>query len=200
MWKDAKPMQRRSFLIGLLAVPLALKANTLAACSLAFINDRKIAKIVVRSMDLPVALPERPKFFVFPRGMARNSQMSVIPGIKAKIEGVGPDTMRWTSKFGCAAMVSFEGGTTDGLNEKGLAAHMLVLGESQLEPPDDRPVLPDTYWAQYVLDNFATVKQVVEAHRGGSFRIAAAWSTDLGYPKHLPTHLAVQDFSGDSAI
>ncbi len=193
-------MRRRFFLTGLLAAPLALKANALSACSLAFVNDRQIAKIVVRSMDLPVALPERPKFVVFPRGMARNSQQSVIPGVKAKIEGVGTDTMRWTSKFGCAAIVSFEGGSTDGLNEKGLAAHLLVLDESQLEAPDSRPVLPDTHWAQYVLDNFATVNEVVEAHQGGNIRVAAAWSTDLGYSKHLPTHLAVQDASGDSAI
>jgi penicillin V acylase-like amidase (Ntn superfamily) len=200
MWKDASIVRRRAFLTGLLAAPFALKADLLSACSLAFVNDRKIAKIVVRSMDLPAALPERPKFFVFPRGMARDSQLSVIPGVKARIEGVGTDTMRWTSKFGCAAIVSFDGGSTDGLNEKGLAAHLLVLDESQLEAPDGRPVLPDTHWAQYVLDNFATVKEVVEAHRGGNFRVAAAWSTDLGYAKHLPTHLAVQDPSGDSAI
>jgi penicillin V acylase-like amidase (Ntn superfamily) len=108
--------------------------------------------------------------------------------------------MRWTSKYGCAAVVSFEGGATDGLNENGLAAHLLVLDESQLEAPDGRPILPDTHWAQYVLDNFATVKEVVDAHRGGNFRVAAAWSTDLGYSKHLPTHLTVQDSSGDSAI
>jgi penicillin V acylase-like amidase (Ntn superfamily) len=193
-------MRRRSFLTGLLSVPLALKADELLACSLAFVNDRQIAKIVVRSMDLPVALPERPKFFVFPRVMARNSQQSVIPGVKGKIEGVGTETMRWTSKYGSAVIISFEGAATDGLNEKGLAAHLLVLDESQLEAPDGRPVLPDTHWGQYVLDNFATVNEVVEAHRGGDFRVAAAWSTDLGYSKHLPTHLAVQDSSGDSAI
>src|SRR5208337_1249385 len=104
MWKDANTVRRRAFLIGLLAAPFALKADLLSACSLAFVNDRQIAKIVVRSMDLPVALPERPKFFVFPRGMARNSRQSVIPGVKAKIEGVGSDTMRWTSKYGCAAV------------------------------------------------------------------------------------------------
>jgi penicillin V acylase-like amidase (Ntn superfamily) len=193
-------VQRRAVLAGLLAVPFALKASRVSACSLAFVNDRAIAKIVVRSMDLPVALPERPKFVVFPRGIARDSQVSLLPGIKAKIEGVGPDTMRWTAKYGSAAIVSFEGATTDGVNEKGLAAHVLVLDDSQLEAPDDRPVLPDTHWTQFVLDNFATVTEVVEAHRTGKFRIAAAWSADLGYPKHLPTHLTVQDTSGDSAI
>jgi penicillin V acylase-like amidase (Ntn superfamily) len=196
----ANPMLRRAFLGGALAAPFALKANLVSACSLAFVNDRKIAKIVVRSMDLPVALPERPKFVVFPRGMARDTQRSVLPGVKGKIEGVGPDTMSWTSKYGCGAIVSFDGCATDGLNEKGLSAHMLVLDDSRLEAPDSRPKLPDTHWAQYVLDNFATVNEVVDAHREAKFRIAPAWSTDLGYSQHLPTHLAVQDPSGDSAI
>jgi penicillin V acylase-like amidase (Ntn superfamily) len=200
MWKETKSVHRRSFLAGLCAAPFALKANALSACSLAFVNDRKIAKIVVRSMDLPAALPERPKLFVFPRGMVRNPLASVIPGVKGKVEGIGSDTTRWTSKYGCTAIVSFELGATDGLNEKGLAAHLLVLDEGRLEAADNRPVLPDSYWAQYVLDNFATVKEVVDAHNGEKFRVAAAWSSDLGYTKNLPTHLAVQDSSGDSAI
>jgi len=80
-------MQRRSFLAGLLATPVALKVDELRACSLVFVNDRKIAKVVVRSMDLPLIYPERPKFFVFPRGMARDSHNSVIPGIKARLSG-----------------------------------------------------------------------------------------------------------------
>lgn len=196
-------VSRRFFLGGLLASPLAaslLPTRSASACSLAFVNNRGIAKVVVRSMDLPVALPERPTFVVFPRGMVRDSQKSVLPGIRARIEGVGSNTMRWTSRYGCAAMVSFEGTATDGLNEQGLAAHMLVLDSTELEPADDRPILPDTHWAQYVLDNFATVKEVVDAHQAGKFRIAAAWSSDLGLTRHLSTHLAVQDPSGDSAI
>jgi choloylglycine hydrolase len=199
---DTFSVSRRATLAGLLVTPVALLArtSTASACSLAFVNDRGIAKIVVRSMDLPVALPERPILVVFPRGMARDSQTSVLPGIHAKLEGAGPNTMRWTSKFGCVAMVSFEGTATDGLNEKGLAAHMLVLGVSELEPPDNRPILPDTHWAQYVLDNFATVNEVVDAHRAGKFRLAAAWAPDLGLHRHLAVHLAVQDPSGDSAV
>jgi choloylglycine hydrolase len=193
-------MYSRSLLTGLLTAGLLLAGKQVPACSLAFVNNRKVAKIVVRSMDLPVALPERPKFVVFPAGSRRNSQTSVLPGIKARIEGPGSNTLSWTAKYGSAGVVSFDGGTSDGLNEKGLAAHVLVLDESRLEPPDSRPALPDTHWVQYVLDNFATVNEVVEAHRAGKFRLAAAWSPDLGYAKHLPTHLAVQDMSGDSAI
>jgi penicillin V acylase-like amidase (Ntn superfamily) len=68
------------------------------------------------------------------------------------------------------------------------------------EPDDARPELPDTHWVQYVLDNFATVNEVVDAHRAGHFRVVAAWSNDLGYTKPLGIHLAVEDTSGDSAI
>lgn len=193
-------MRRRSFIAGLSAVPLAFNVNPLHACSLVFVNDRKIAKIVVRSMDLPVSFPERPKLFVFPRGMARSSTSSVVPGIRARIEGIGSNTVRWTNRFGSVVMVGFDGAATDGLNEKGLAAHALVLTESQQEPNDTRAELPDTHWVQYVLDNFATVNDVVDAHKAGMFRVVAAWSNDLGYTKPLGIHLAVEDTSGDSAI
>ena len=193
-------MRRRSFIAGLSAVPLAFNVDPPHACSLVFVNDRKIAKIVVRSMDLPVSFPERPKLFVFPRGMARSSTSSVVPGIRAKIEGIGSNTVRWTNRFGSVVMVGFDGAATDGLNEKGLAAHALVLTESQQEPNDTRAELPDTHWVQYVLDNFATVNDVVDAHKAGMFRVVAAWSNDLGYTKPLGIHLAVEDTSGDSAI
>jgi penicillin V acylase-like amidase (Ntn superfamily) len=193
-------MHRRSFLAGLLATPFTFKAEELLACSRVFINDRKLAKIVVRSMDLPLSIPERPKFFVFPRGMARSSDNSVIPGIRAKVEGIGSNFVRWTSRLGNVVMTGFDGAATDGLNENGLAAHVLELGESQHEPKDDRSELPDSHWAQYVLDTFATVKDVVDAHNAGKFRVVAAWSTELGYLKPLGLHLAVEDASGDSAI
>jgi penicillin V acylase-like amidase (Ntn superfamily) len=193
-------MHRRSFLAGLMATPFAIWSGKLRACSLVFVNDRKVAKIVVRSMDLPASFPERPKFVVFPRGMTRDGRSSVLPGIEARFEGVGGRTLSWTSSYGNAAMVGFDGGASDGLNEKGLAAHMLVLAVSRHEPPDGRLELPDALWAQYVLENFATVKEVVDAHTAGKFRVVASWSADLGMPRPLGLHLAVEDPSGDSAI
>ena len=193
-------MHRRSFLTGLLAAPFALSADKLLACSRVFVNDRKLAKIVVRSMDLPVSFPERPKFFVFPRGLPRDGKSSVILGAKARLDGVGSNAVHWTSRYGHAAMVGFDGGATDGLNEKGLAAHVLVLGISQHEAKDDRAELPDALWVQYVLENFATVNEVVDAHKSAKFRVVGAWSTALGLAKPLGLHLAVEDASGDSAI
>ncbi len=68
-----------------------------------------------------------------------------------------------------------------------------------MEAADNRPELPITHWAQYVLDNYATVKDVVEAHERGEFRIVPVTSSDLGY-RHISYHLTVQDPTGNSAI
>jgi len=138
-------MHRRSFLAGAAVTPLVLWTDKLRACSLVFVNDRKLAKIVVRSMDLPASFPERPKFFVFPRGMTRDGKSSVLPGIKARLDGVGSNALRWTSSCGNAAMVGFDGAATDGLNEKGLAAHVLCWRNRSMSPATSAPSCPTRF-------------------------------------------------------
>lgn len=51
------------------------------------------------------------------------------------------------------------------MNEKGLAAELLWLVESQYPAFDknSKPGLSIAAWAQYVLDNFATVSEAVAA-------------------------------------
>ncbi|MGV1015284.1 MAG: linear amide C-N hydrolase [Methyloceanibacter sp.] len=193
-------IHRRSFIVGMLATPLALKSQSVLACSRVFINDRTVAKVVVRSMDLPLLIDERPKFVVFPRAADRSSDRSVLPGLTYKMEGIGSDFLRWQSKYGSVVMTSADLGASDGLNEKGLAAHVLELADAAYEPKDGRAELPSPWWTQYVLDNFATVSEVVEAHRSGKFRVTAAWSEAAGYMPGIGVHLAVEDASGDSAI
>jgi choloylglycine hydrolase len=55
--------------------------------------------------------------------------------------------------------------TTDGINEKGLVANVLWLVESQypkFNPKGKSKGVTIAAWAQYVLDNFATVKEAVD--------------------------------------
>lgn len=199
-------MKRRSFLTGLAAAPVALWAHGSQACSLVFVNNYKkktMPKIVVRAMDLPASFPEMPLFFIFPRKATRDSLTGTLPGIKAQIQIDKNENnrLKWTSQYGSVGIVSFFGGMTDGMNEHGLSAHLLVLETSITEAPDGRAVLPDGLWAQYVLDNFKTVDEAVAAHRDpNSFRIVPSWSADVGMCKALGVHLAVQDASGNSAI
>lgn len=170
------------------------------ACSRIFVNDNKIAKIVVRSMDLPVALPEQPRLVAFPRGLERDCTRSILPGVKGNIEGLGKNRLRWTSKYASVVMTGFDAGVSDGMNEHGLAAHMLTLVSVQHEPKDDRPELSDALWVQYVLDNFQTVKEVVQAHKEGKFRLVPVTVPTLGLLATLGSHLAVEDPTGDSAV
>jgi len=141
--------------------------------------------ITVRSMDWETDLGSN--LWVFPRGMQRDG-------------AAGPNSIRWTSKYGSVTASAFEAATADGMNEKGLVANLLYLAESQYEqPPSESKRLPMSIsvWAQYVLDNYATVEETVEALRQESFYVAPAMTPD-GHEGTV--HLAISDVTGDSAI
>ncbi len=194
------PVKVGLLLMATVAGVAVLPRTPAGACSLAFVNDNKIAKIVVRSMDLPLHQPERPRLVVFPRGMKRDCARSVLPGVEGKVEGLGKNPLHWTSKRGSVVMTGFDAGVSDGINECGLSAHLLTLVAVEHEPKDNRPELSDGLWVQYVLDNFRTVKEVVQAHQEGTFRLVAVTSPALGLEATLGSHLAVEDPTGDSAI
>jgi hypothetical protein len=48
-----------------------------------------------------------------------------------------------------------------GMNEAGLMISTMALGETQNPEPDERPPLASSFWAQYQLDNFSTVEEVI---------------------------------------
>lgn len=141
--------------------------------------------ITARSMDWKVDV--QTNLWIFPRGMKRSGE-------------AGPNSIKWTSKYGSVIASGYEISTTDGMNERGLAANVLWLVESQYPKFDQtKPGLTIAAWAQYVLDNFATVAEAVEALRQEPFTIV----TDAvpGQPDRLATlHLSMSDASGDSAI
>jgi choloylglycine hydrolase len=90
--------------------------------------------------------------------------------------------------------------TTDGMNEKGLAAQLLWLVESQYPPfeKNSKPGLTIAAWAQYVLDNFATVSEAVAALEKEPFTIVT--DNVPGEQRLTTLHLAMSDATGDSAI
>lgn len=123
--------------------------------------------------------------WVFPAGLKREG-------------AAGARSIRWVSKYGSVIVSGYEAGTTDGLNEKGLAANLLYLAESEYPKPDGkRPVLSVAAWAQYALDNYATVDEAVLALAKEPFNPLAS-SIPNGAPAAL--HLSISDASGDSAI
>jgi choloylglycine hydrolase len=123
--------------------------------------------------------------YVFPAGMQRDG-------------AAGPRSMRWTSKYGSVVTAGYEAGSADGMNEKGLVANLLYLAESQYgQPLESRPLLSIAGWAQYVLDNFATVNEAVENLGNEPFSILAP---PLPNGAAASLHLAISDAAGDSAI
>lgn len=140
--------------------------------------------ITARSMDWKVDV--QTNLWIFPRGMKRSGE-------------AGPNSITWTSKYGSVIASGYEISTTDGMNERGLAANVLWLVESQYPKFDQtKPGLTIAAWAQYVLDNFATVAEAVEALRKEPFTIV----TDAvpGQDRLATLHLSMSDASGDSAI
>jgi choloylglycine hydrolase len=112
--------------------------------------------------------------------------------------GAGSNSLRWTSKYGSVVASVYEGATADGMNEKGLVANLLYLAESKYPPPTDaRPGVAISAWAQYMLDEFATVAEAVAYAQGDSFRVVPV---DAPNGSAGTVHLALSDPTGDSAV
>ncbi|MEG0414085.1 MAG: linear amide C-N hydrolase [Comamonas sp.] len=112
----------------------------------------------------------------------------------------GPKSIQWTSKYGSVVATGYDISTTDGVNEAGLNANLLWLVESQYPAFDasSKPGLTIAAWAQYVLDNFATVAQAVAALQEQPFTIVS--DSVPGENRLTTLHLSMSDASGDSAI
>lgn len=139
-----------------------------------------------RSMDFSLEIPAN--LWIFPRGMARNGE-------------VGPNSIQWTSKYGSLVASSWDIASPDGMNERGLMANLLWLVESEyptFEKTGTRKGLAISAWAQYALDNFATVAEAVEEFRKEEFAIVSDFIP--GTDKFTTVHLSLSDPTGDNAI
>lgn len=140
--------------------------------------------LTARSMDWKSDVATN--LWIFPRGMARKGQ-------------AGEHSIAWTSNYGSVIASGYDISTTDGMNEKGLVANVLWLVESEYPPAtSDKPGLTIAAWAQYVLDNFATVAEAVEVLETEPFVVV----TDAvpGEERLATLHLSISDATGDSAI
>jgi choloylglycine hydrolase len=157
------------------------------ACTRALYFGKDGQVVTARSMDW--AADTLSNLWVFPRGMARDGGA----------HGAGEKSLTWTSKYGSVTTSVYDGGTGDGMNEKGLVANLLYLADSKYPDAanDPRPTLVIFAWAQYVLDNFATVDEAVTELKKERYRMVEVLSPE-GKPG--TGHLSISDPSGDSAI
>lgn len=157
------------------------------ACSRILWNDNGYAVMVGRTMDWPEST--QPILTVFPRGLERD-------GGKAGSETVvAENPARWTTKYGSVVTTVYGVGTADGMNEKGLAVHMLYLRATDFGARDtSKKGLQAGLWGQYMLDNAATVEEALKLFEG----IQPVMIVANGHKATL--HLAMEDATGDSAI
>lgn len=175
--KLRKIMLGTALVTGLLT---GLDAGHLAqACSVIFWNTNDQAMVVARTMDLYI--DDNPRLTYLPRGIVRRGAST-------------DDAARWTSKYASVVMTAMDIGTSDGMNEAGLSAHLLYLHETEHEPADQRPAVSNMLWTQYVLDNFTTVAEALEGLN--KVRIISAEA----HGREWPLHLSIEDASGDSAV
>lgn len=161
-----------------------LAAASAWPCSRVLWNDSGRHVLVGRNMDWFEDM--RSNIWLLPRGMERD-------GLSAK------NPLKWTSKYGSVIVTAYDVGTADGVNEKGLAVHFLYLPETTVAPRDEKiPGLCMTIWAQYYLDQFATVAEAVQALKTQPYQLRMA--VEPTSKKLATVHLAINDASGDSAI
>lgn len=164
---------------------MALAAPDAEACSrILYVGADSTLRIVGRSLDWKTPIPTN--LYVYPRGMVKQSH-----SLQGAIE--------WTSRYGSVYAVSYDGGITEGMNEKGLVINGLfckgtVYGNVETE---GRPPMSLAVFVAWLLDLNATTPEVVEVLRRHDFNISGA-TFDGGTVSAL--HWGITDAEGRSAI
>ncbi len=172
---------------GAVAAVSILGAAQSFACTRVLWNGGGPAILVGRTMDWPEST--EPILTVLPRGLKHDG---------GKLGGQSlndPNPMIWTSKYGSLVTTLYGLGAADGLNEHGLAVHMLYLNATDFGARDK--ALPGVHaglWAQYALDNAASVPEALDLLA----KIQVLPVESHGHKANV--HLALEDASGDSAI
>jgi penicillin V acylase-like amidase (Ntn superfamily) len=158
-------------------------SGAMRMCTRVVWPDANGAVLVGRNMDYHRDLGTN--LWKLPRGIQRDD------GVRG--------ALTWRARYGSVVATAFDLISVDGLNEVGLAGHILWLAESaygQIE--SNRPALSQAVWLQYFLDNFATVAEAVSWMRESDVQVLQLTDPSSG---EVPTiHLALDDVSGDSAI
>lgn len=152
-------------------------------CTRVIWPDADGAVLVGRNMDFHKDLMTN--LWKQPRGVTRDD------GVTGKLT--------WTSTYGSVIATAFDIISVDGMNEAGLAGHVLWLAESTYGQPDSgRTQLSQAIWLQYFLDNFATVADAVAWIAETDVQVVQMDDPTGGKPPAI--HLALDDATGDSAI
>ncbi|MDE6073202.1 MAG: linear amide C-N hydrolase, partial [Muribaculaceae bacterium] len=154
------------------------------ACSrVLYVGDDSL-KIVGRSLDWKTPIPTN--LYVYPRGFHH-------------VSSDAPGALEWTSKYGAVYAVGYDGGITEGMNEKGLVINGLFCKGTIYNNPetDGRPPMSLSVFVAWMLDRYETTAEVVKVLKEHNFSIGGA-TFDGGTVSAL--HWGITDAQGHSAI
>lgn len=184
-------MKHRIMLLGAALMAMSASFTDADACSrILYVGDTAAAspdsvlRIVGRSLDWKTPIPTN--IYVYPAGMS-------------KVGNVTPNSVKWTSKYGAVYAVSYDGGITEGMNEKGLVVNSLFCKGAVYnnESHKDMPAISLAVFVGWLLDMNATTDEVVGVLRDRHFTIGGA-TFDGGTVSAL--HWGITDATGKSAI
>jgi len=174
-------------LIVIFTFTLSAFNSTVEACTRVVYKGPNNTVITARSMDFTLDIPAN--LWMFPRGIKRTGE-------------TGENTISWVSQYGSVSTSSWDIAVSDGINEKGLVANMLWLVSSEYpefsKEGKTKKGLAVSLWAQYALDNFATVAEAVEQFKKEEFVVVTDYIP--GTDKYTTVHLSLSDATGDNAI
>ena len=160
-----------------------LLANSSMACTrLTYVGEEQLV-VVGRTLDWMEDM--RSEIIAYPAGIARAGDD-------------GAHSVTWMSKYSSIVTTAYNLGAVDGMNSQGLDVNILYLSSADFGAVDPKYKNLSVFnWAQYMLDNYATVEEAVHDFQLNNFNIIAPILPN-GSPSSV--HLSMTDPSGDNAI
>lgn len=167
-----------------IAAAACVSAQPAEACSRIVYTGDDNLRIVGRSLDWKTPIPTN--LYVYPRGSKWKSHSK-------------PGAFEWKARYGAIYAVGYDGGVTEGMNEKGLVINGLFCKGTVYDNDTTitrRPMSLAVFVA-WLLDQNATTDEVVAVLRKHDFNISGS-TFDGGTVSAL--HWGVTDATGNSAI
>lgn len=154
------------------------------ACTRVIYEGADSLYIIGRSLDWKTPIPTN--LYVYPAGIEKQGSSSV--------KGIN-----WVSKYGAVYAVGYDGGITEGMNEKGLSVNGLFCKGTVYsnEEREQNPPISLAMIVGWILDTCATTDEVATLLTETPFKIEGA-TFDGGTVSTL--HWGVTDASGKSII
>lgn len=160
---------------------LGLEAN---ACTRVIYKGNDNLIVIGRSLDWKTPIPTN--VYAYPRGMKKQGDNK-------------PNAVSWTSRYGAVYAVGYDGGVTEGMNEKGLSVNGLFCKGTVYNNSanNNRRPISLAMFSAWILDLCATTDEAVSLLRGQDFTLGGA-TFDGGTVSAL--HWGITDQSGHTVV